>query len=132
MITENEILEKYPKIFKNKDLPMTQTCMCWGLEVPDSWLPTIDILCNSLQNSGYTSGECRQTPQLVADQVKSKFNQLRFYYHLEWPDDFEFNCDEETEKWVVRGYMKYYDGMISLSEDILYKLEDGRRVSHGE
>tara|TARA_R110002153_G_scaffold46642_2_gene131713 strand:- start:1695 stop:1805 length:111 start_codon:yes stop_codon:yes gene_type:complete len=36
MITQKEIFEKYPKIFRDKDKPMTETCMCWGLEVPRS------------------------------------------------------------------------------------------------
>jgi len=40
-MTEQEIFAKYPEIFKEKDLPMEQTCMCWGLEVPDSWLPIL-------------------------------------------------------------------------------------------
>jgi len=29
---QNKLFEKYPNIFKNKDLPMNQTCMCWGNE----------------------------------------------------------------------------------------------------
>ena len=97
MITEQEIYEKYPKIFGDRTKPMTETCMCWGLEVPRSWLPIIDELCDAMTTCTYTMGvrdydDVIQFPQVVADQVKEKFNSLRFYYHLEYsqenvPDD---------------------------------------------
>ena len=29
---QNKLFEKYPKIFGQKDLPMTQTAMCWGID----------------------------------------------------------------------------------------------------
>ena len=29
--------------------PMTETCMCWGLEVPDSWLNEIDDMSKKLE-----------------------------------------------------------------------------------
>ena len=27
---EEKLYTKYPKLFKERGLPMTQTCMCWG------------------------------------------------------------------------------------------------------
>jgi hypothetical protein len=75
-LTEKDILEKYPKIFRQKDLSMQQTCMCWGLECNSGWYPLIDKLCEMLQwdidNNEY--------PQIEATQVKEKFGTLRFYY----------------------------------------------------
>jgi hypothetical protein len=29
---EEQLYNKYPKLFKERSLPMTQTCMCWGIE----------------------------------------------------------------------------------------------------
>lgn len=119
MITEKEILEKYPKIFADKDKPMTETCMCWGLEVPDNWLPIIDQLCDAMQSCGYTQYKKEtgriEFPQVVAEQVKSKFNQLRFYYRLEYGQDVS---DE-----VYHQHQKYIDGMIAMAENMIYKLE---------
>jgi hypothetical protein len=40
-MTQQELFEKYPKIFKDKDLP--NSCMSRGLAVPDSWLSVIEI-----------------------------------------------------------------------------------------
>ena len=120
MITEKEILEKYPKIFADKDKPMTETCMCWGLEVPDKWLPIIDQLCDAMQNCGYTgyskeSGRL-EFPQVVAEQVKSKFNQLRFYYRLEYEKE-NVACE------VYYEHRKYIDGMIAMAEHMIYRME---------
>ena len=75
-MTEEELLKKYPKIFRQKDLSMQQTCMCWGMECGSGWYPIIDKLCEMLQwdidKNGY--------PQIEATQVKEKFGTLRFYY----------------------------------------------------
>lgn len=124
MPTEKEILEKYPEMFREKDLPMTETCMCWGLEVPDRWLPIIDQLCGCLQNYGYTSFLIPERPQVVAEQVKSKWGQLRFYYRLEWsplPDKVKdgLDDDEEDSKELEQArseYARYVNGMITFAE----------------
>lgn len=46
---QNKLYEKYPKIFGQKDLPMTQTAMCWGISCGDGWYNIIDTLCGHLQ-----------------------------------------------------------------------------------
>lgn len=46
---QNKLYEKYPKIFQQKDLPMTQTAMCWGISCGDGWFNIIDTLCGHLQ-----------------------------------------------------------------------------------
>jgi len=46
---QNKLYAKYPKIFAEKDLPMTQTCMNWGICCGDGWYWLIDQLCSSLQ-----------------------------------------------------------------------------------
>lgn len=119
-ITEQEIFDKYPKIFKDKDKSMKDTCMCWGLEVPDSWLLIIDELCDAMTNCTY-SCYCKDVkggidfPQVVAEQVKSKFNQLRFYYRLEYEQ-------ENVPETIKEGHVKYIDGMIRYAENRIYNL----------
>lgn len=41
---------KYPKIFRDRNAPMTETCMCWGFEHGDGWYNIIDMLCSSIQS----------------------------------------------------------------------------------
>jgi hypothetical protein len=122
-MTAKEILEKYPKIFKDKDLTIKESCMPWGLCVPDDWLPIIDELCDTMQNCGWTSWSSShegaiKSGQVVAEQVKSKFNDLRFYYRL------EFDRDYRVPDNIVRENYKYVDGMIAYAETQIYRLKN--------
>lgn len=46
---QNKLFEKYPKIFRQKDLSMQETCMCWGITTGDGWYQLIDDLCAQIQ-----------------------------------------------------------------------------------
>ena len=72
---ENALYEKYPKVFAEKDLDKTRTCMCWGICCGDGWYTLLDELCGFLQH--YSDRKDRS--QVVAKQVKEKFGGLRFY-----------------------------------------------------
>ena len=94
---ENKLYLKYPRIFGRKDLPMSQTCMCWGIAVDDGWYNILDTLCGQIQQyidwenceGQYESqkkwrtpnedGSYENVPQVLAEQVKEKFGALRFY-----------------------------------------------------
>jgi hypothetical protein len=96
---QKQLFEKYPKLFGQKDLPMTQTCMCWGIDCGDGWYWLIDRLCSAVQqycdsqNEGirirnearergeeYLKGtEPEEEWQVEATQVKEKYGSLRFY-----------------------------------------------------
>jgi hypothetical protein len=117
-MTEQDIFDKYPKIFRDKDLPMTDTCMCWGLDTPSSWFPIIDELCNAIETSGYIVFSKNQDgsisfPQVIADQVKEKWNGLRFYYHLEYDKKYD---GIEIEESICSRHSSYIDGMIAYAE----------------
>lgn len=108
---------------------MQETCMCWGLEVPEDWLPVIDQLCGCMQTFGYTSREIPKRPQVVAEQVKSKWDRLRFYFHLEWPDDDGVTLDKVTpeKQQAMDDYKQFVDGMVCLAEYQIEVLENARR-----
>ncbi len=81
---EDKLFNKYPKIFKQKDLPMSKTCMCWGIECGDGWYNILDILCKQIQwhiDKNLKEDELEGNVQVEATQVKEKFGGLRFYYH---------------------------------------------------
>jgi len=79
---QQALFAKYPDIFREKDLPMTQTCMCWGIEVDgDGWYKLLDELCGQLALLEKEVGI-----EVVCKQCKSKFASLRFYWGVEnWP-----------------------------------------------
>jgi len=101
---QKKLYDKYPKIFRQKDLPMDQTAMCWGIDCGDGWFWLLDKLCHSIQryvdsrndgvrirNKAREEGNFYQldsegsiTPkeeewQVETVQVKEKFGSLRFY-----------------------------------------------------
>jgi hypothetical protein len=43
-----KLCEKYPLLFRDRNAPMTQTCMCWGFCCGDGWYNLIDMLCAHL------------------------------------------------------------------------------------
>jgi len=88
---------RYPKLFVERNLPMSQTTMCWGFSCGDGWFNIIDKLCANIQShidwiekrrdweveKGKAGEEgMPRTPhvtQVVVKQVKEKFGTLRFY-----------------------------------------------------
>lgn len=77
---QEKLYSKYPKIFRQKDLPMNQTCMCWGIECGDGWYDILDTLCAWIQNRIDWQNRKEETVgQVEAVQVKEKFGGLRFY-----------------------------------------------------
>lgn len=107
-MTEEEdkaLCQKYPKIFKNRDGSIMDTCMAWGFECGSGWFDIIDILCHEIQSHldwKYKDlpAEEQETFQVVADQVKDKFGTLRFYCS---------GGDETTE------------GMVSMAEAMTHR-----------
>ena len=99
---EDKLLRKHPRIFRQHDLPMNQTCMCWGMDCMDGWFNIIDLLCANIQHHldwhngegefDYNRERNEKNPdhipiaQVEATQVKEKFGGLRFY--LQGGDDY--------------------------------------------
>lgn len=79
-MTLNDIIKKYPKIFQLMNNPMYRI----SSDVPESWLETIDLLCESIQNYIDKHNEINKhlSPinQLICTQVKEKFGILNFYH----------------------------------------------------
>jgi len=111
---QNKLYEKYPKIFAQKDWPMTQTAMCWHFECSDGWYDLIDSLCSEIQahidNENWSIQYKRESGKLPADA----------------PDFFQVEATQVKEKFGgLRFYVNYYDdyirGLISMAETISYK-----------
>jgi len=82
---QQSLFNKYPKLFAQRDLPMTQTCMCWGIECGDGWYGVIDRMCEKL---------AAYDVELV--QLKEKFAGLRAYTSS-YPTDDADAIDDITE-----------------------------------
>jgi len=92
---DKKLCEAYPKIFVNRNASVQTTAMCWGFQHGDGWYNIINNLCRCIQHHIDTTNELREllldenpyniqipdfVQQVVAEQVKEKFGNLRFYY----------------------------------------------------
>lgn len=73
------LVEKYPALYKQRNWPMTETCMCWGFSCGDGWFKIIDELSEKLS----------KFEGIQAAQVKEKFGGLRFYIDGTDSDNYE-------------------------------------------
>ena len=106
---KNEILKENKILYCMHGKSMMETCMCWGLEVPNAWLNEIDNLSQRLEAMNYIFYP-RYKVRIQADQVKDKFAQLHFYYSIVIDPPF----------WICQ-YENLMDKMIRL----LHKLDFG-------
>ena len=75
------LCERYPKMMVNRNLPMQETCMCWGFECGDGWFNILDQLMGNIQHHiDWKNKKEEVVAQVTLDQVKEKFGTLRFYY----------------------------------------------------
>ena len=126
--TVDEILNKYPSLYREKDLPMGKSCMHWGLDVPEDWLPMIDKLSRALENApkysyktetDNESSYVQVKVEIIAKQVKQKFGDLRFYYKIELPvggrpEDMSDEQVERCHMWASQ----YARGAIALATEL--------------
>lgn len=101
---QNKLFEKYPVIFRQRELDKTVTAMCWGISCGDGWYDLIDTLCENIQNR--IANVNRNKPEeehLVCEavQVKEKFGGLCFYTY---------------------GSDDYIDGLVSMAESMSYHI----------
>ena len=75
---DSKLCAKYPTIFRERGLSMSQTAMCWGMQADDGWYDLLDNLCAQLDLIHKKFGIAT-----VASTVKEKYGGLRFYHHQE-------------------------------------------------
>jgi hypothetical protein len=75
------LYNKYPKLFRQKDLSAQETCMCWGISCGKGWFKIIDEACEKLQKLADENGV-----SIEFVQVKEKFAELRLYTDIIYPD----------------------------------------------
>ena len=71
---EQKLFTKYPAFFRQHTLPMTQTCMCWGVETGDGFYKIIDTMAKKL-----TAYAQKHNIIIEATQVKEKYGRLTVY-----------------------------------------------------
>lgn len=112
---QNQLYEKYPQLFVNKDKTPTQSPMCFGIETGEGWYEILSSLCWMIkqhEDSIVWQTEWRQKtdPEYQSDyfpvkfdQIKEKYGGLRVYFS---------------------GGDKYVEGLVSMAEAMSYHVCD--------
>ncbi len=87
-VLQDELFEKYPEFFSNKDLGLRNSCMAFGIECGNGWYDLIDLICYKVYNRNKNIkdrnrliiGNNEEIIDFKFDQIKEKFGGLRVYY----------------------------------------------------
>lgn len=107
---QDQLFEKYPNIFAQKDLDMTQTAMCWGISCGDGWYNIIDVLCLKIQqliDNPHETLEYIQTA--VTDLDPANTSRLEFFEN--WKREQEKKIIPQVEAVQVKekyGTLRFY------------------------
>jgi hypothetical protein len=99
---EEEILNKYPLLYKDKSLSPRESLMCFGFECGPGWYDILDRLSAKLEKEIekflQDNPQAEYAPRAV--QVKEKYGSLRFYMHgsTEAMENFITEAEEESER----------------------------------
>lgn len=77
-----EMMRGHPILYARRKLPMTRTCMCWGIECGDGWYAPLRDLSDQLEALNLNEGR-KWGIAIRAEQVKEKYGMLCFYYAIE-------------------------------------------------
>lgn len=110
---QQQLYDKYPELFSNKDKSIMESCMGWGIECGDGWYDILARLCWKIKEQEDNirwQTEYRQQKDVTYtsdyypvkfDQIKEKFGGLRVYF---------------------TGGDSYIEGLVSMAESFSYKI----------
>ena len=73
------LMDKHGFLYRDRSLPMTETCMCWGFDVDDGWFDILEKLGDGISGLLELVTE-EEREQFCVEQVKEKFGSLRYYF----------------------------------------------------
>ena len=113
---QNQLYEKYPSLFINKNKTIQESCMAWGIECGDGWYDLLSSVCwrifqhekNIVDRIRYRNEAGKKSDKsdleyipVKFDQIKEKFGGIRIYY---------------------TGGDDYVNGVVSLADEMSYKI----------
>ena len=102
---EEKLYKKYPKLFVERNLPMTQTCMCWGLECSRGWFSILNNMCHTInwhiKQTRKSAATIKQYNRILKQAINGNTKNLSFYYKTR----FKYQ-EEEIQKFIERDLEK--------------------------
>lgn len=144
---DQELCEKYPKLFSSRKKSPTESCMFWGFEHGDGWYSIIDQLCDSIQNHIDWRNKSRESAiefnKMIEDMKKgnmTSFDEYTKAMDLYWKEERKKDIlkqgprkvPDKVEQVVVEqvkekfGTLRFYysggdeaiDGMVRMAESM--------------
>jgi len=105
-LSEAVIFEKYPKLFRQKDMSLMDSAMCWGLQCDSGWYWLIDAMCGAIQ----FNCDFNKTRQVEFTTVKEKYGQLIVYWNfVRTPETFKDECRENYDSGLIEGIINSFE-----------------------
>lgn len=92
---ELELVKKYPKILRDYGGDPMQTCLSFGIETESGWYNLLDKCMEKLQYFCDICSKNGEDVQVFANQIKSKYATLRFYYSGEGGTKIEWDIIDD-------------------------------------
>lgn len=119
---ERELYEIDPVFFRQKDLDMTKTCMCWGIECGNGWFKPIRSFVEKVRILNAMLQPLNQC--IVATQIKSKWADFTCYWNMDILDDGnDMELDESQESMVSTVYGMMDDAVRGCEEECSHTCE---------
>jgi hypothetical protein len=97
---QDQLFEKYPTLFENKNKSIQESCMAWGIECNNGWYELLSSVCWRISQHEKNISDPHYIP-VKFDQIKEKFGGIRIYY---------------------TGGDDYVRGVVSLADEMSYKI----------
>ena len=97
---QNQLYEKYPDLFSNRNKSRRESCMARGIECNNGWYELLGSVCWRIFQHDRNIADPEYIP-VKFDQIKEKYGGLRVYYS---------------------GGDNYVRGIISMAEEYSYKV----------
>jgi len=115
---QNQLYEKYPQLFFNKDKTPMESPMCFGIECGEGWYDILSSLCWMI----------KQHEENISERIRIR-NKVGTQNDKEDIDYFPVKFDQIKEKYgglrvYFSGGDEYIEGLVSMAEAISYKICD--------
>lgn len=100
---EQALYRDFPELFREHSLPMSETCMCWGICCSDHWEPAIRKACQTIMD--YFNPRREELKIVPAfSQVKEKFGGLRMYGSRHVNHEFDVVCSNAIQEAMMTAW----------------------------
>lgn len=121
---QNNLYNKYPEFFSNKDKDIKSSCMAWGCECGNGWYEILSSLCWMIKQHEDNKRWQKEWEDKKNQEIKDS---MGFSIEGTTQEYFPVKFDQIKEKYgglriYFSGGDDYVEGLVSMAEAISYKI----------